>query len=49
MKITTIDLIRHGEPLGGKKYRGQTNDPMSEKNLMRRSTIIAVTITGRPR
>jgi alpha-ribazole phosphatase len=29
--ITTIDLIRHGEPVGGKKYRGQIDDPLSEK------------------
>ena len=28
---TTIDLIRHGEPVGGSKYRGQTDDPLSEK------------------
>jgi len=28
---TTIDMIRHGEPLGGKKYRGQIDDPLSEK------------------
>ncbi|MCW9023893.1 MAG: alpha-ribazole phosphatase family protein [Gammaproteobacteria bacterium] len=28
--ITTIDLIRHGEPVGGKKYRGQIDDPLSE-------------------
>ncbi|MEW5757796.1 MAG: alpha-ribazole phosphatase family protein [Pseudomonadota bacterium] len=28
---TTIDLIRHGEPVGGKKYRGQIDDPLSEK------------------
>jgi alpha-ribazole phosphatase/probable phosphoglycerate mutase len=28
---TTIDLIRHGEPVGGNKYRGQTDDPLSEK------------------
>ncbi len=28
---TTIDLIRHGEPVGGKRYRGQTDDPLSEK------------------
>ena len=27
---TTIDLIRHGEPVGGSKYRGQTDDPLSE-------------------
>lgn len=28
---TTIDLIRHGEPVGGSKYRGQSDDPLSEK------------------
>ena len=26
----TIDLLRHGEPLGGRKYRGQTDDPLTE-------------------
>jgi alpha-ribazole phosphatase len=31
MSITTIDLMRHGEPVGGRKYRGQTDDPLSEK------------------
>jgi alpha-ribazole phosphatase len=31
MSTTTIDLIRHGEPVGGRKYRGQTDDPLSEK------------------
>lgn len=29
--VTTIDLMRHGEPVGGRKYRGQTDDPLSEK------------------
>lgn len=29
--ITTIDLIRHGEPVGGKRIRGQIDDPLSEK------------------
>ena len=29
--FTTIDLIRHGEPVGGKRYRGQIDDPLSEK------------------
>lgn len=29
--LTTIDLMRHGEPVGGRKYRGQTDDPLSEK------------------
>jgi alpha-ribazole phosphatase/probable phosphoglycerate mutase len=27
----TIDFIRHGEPVGGRKYRGQIDDPLSEK------------------
>lgn len=27
---TLVDLIRHGEPVGGKRYRGQTDDPLSE-------------------
>jgi alpha-ribazole phosphatase len=31
VKTTTIDLIRHGEPEGGKKFRGQLDDPLSEK------------------
>ncbi|MFQ5469246.1 MAG: histidine phosphatase family protein [Gammaproteobacteria bacterium] len=26
-----VDLIRHGEPVGGRRYRGQTDDPLSEK------------------
>ena len=28
---TTLDLIRHGEPVGGRKYRGQLDDPLSDK------------------
>jgi alpha-ribazole phosphatase/probable phosphoglycerate mutase len=31
MVLTTIDFIRHGEPVGGRRYRGQTDDPLSEK------------------
>lgn len=27
---TTIDLLRHGEPVGGKRYRGHSDDPLSE-------------------
>jgi len=27
---TLVDLLRHGEPVGGKKYRGQLDDPLSE-------------------
>ncbi len=28
---TTLDFIRHGEPVGGRKYRGQIDDPLSDK------------------
>lgn len=32
MQETVIDLIRHGEPVGGRKFRGYTvDDPLSEK------------------
>jgi len=37
--VTTLDFIRHGEPIGGKKYRGRTDDPLSDKgwDQMRRA------------
>ena len=28
-QITTIDLLRHGKPEGGRRYRGQIDDPLS--------------------
>ena len=28
-QITTIDLLRHGQPEGGRRYRGQIDDPLS--------------------
>lgn len=31
MTTTTIDLLRHGEPLGGSRYRGQIDDPLSDR------------------
>jgi alpha-ribazole phosphatase/probable phosphoglycerate mutase len=31
MSQTMIDLLRHGEPVGGRKYRGQLDDCLSEK------------------
>ena len=31
MTSTIIDMIRHGEPVGGKRYRGQMDDPLSDK------------------
>ncbi len=30
MNETIVDLLRHGEPVGGRKYRGQTDDPLSD-------------------
>jgi alpha-ribazole phosphatase len=29
--VTTLDFMRHGEPVGGNKYRGRTDDPLSDK------------------
>lgn len=29
-QATTVDLLRHGEPLGGRRYRGQIDDPLSK-------------------
>ena len=28
---TLFDLLRHGEPVGGSRYRGQIDDPLSER------------------
>lgn len=28
---TVFDFMRHGEPVGGRKYRGQIDDPLSDK------------------
>lgn len=30
-EATVVDLIRHGEPVGGKMYRGHRDDPLSAK------------------
>lgn len=38
---TTIDMIRHGEPIGGKKYRGQIDDPLSEKGWLQMREAVA--------
>jgi alpha-ribazole phosphatase/probable phosphoglycerate mutase len=29
LPITTVDLLRHGEPVGGPRFRGHTDDPLS--------------------
>lgn len=31
MNTTTLDLIRHGEPVGGRMYRGGLDHPLSER------------------
>lgn len=28
---TQLDFLRHGEPVGGRRYRGQIDDPLSDK------------------
>lgn len=38
---TLIDIIRHGEPVGGKRYRGQTDDPLSEKGWQQMRNAVA--------
>lgn len=38
---TCIDLLRHGEPVGGKRYRGQTDDPLSEKGWQQMRAAVA--------
>jgi len=30
-ETTWIDLLRHGQPVGGRRYRGKQDDPLSEK------------------
>ena len=38
---TTIDLIRHGVPVGGSKYRGQIDDPLSDKGWSQMRSAVA--------
>ncbi len=35
--ITTIDLIRHGQPEGGERYRGWLDDPLSQEGWQQMS------------
>lgn len=30
LQVITVDLLRHGEPEGGRRYRGKIDDPLSE-------------------
>jgi alpha-ribazole phosphatase len=38
---TTIDLMRHGEPVGGRRYRGQIDDPLSDRGWAQMRQAIA--------
>lgn len=40
-RITTFDLMRHGQPVGGKKYRGQIDDPLSDKGWQQMRDAVA--------
>lgn len=40
-KTTIIDILRHGEPVGGSKYRGQLDDPLSEKGWQQMRDAVA--------
>jgi len=37
----TIDLLRHGEPVGGRKYRGAIDDPLSERGWAQMKAVAA--------
>lgn len=37
---TIIDILRHGEPVGGSKYRGQIDDPLSERGWQQMRTAV---------
>lgn len=45
MTTTLIDMLRHGEPVGGRRYRGQIDDPLSEKGWRQ---MLAATAGERP-
>jgi alpha-ribazole phosphatase len=38
---TVIDLLRHGEPVGGRRYRGQIDDPLSDKGWQQMRAAVA--------
>jgi len=38
---TTIDLMRHGEPVGGRRYRGQIDDPLSDRGWQQMCEAVA--------
>lgn len=40
-ETTIIDIIRHGEPEGGSKYRGQIDDPLSDRGWAQMRAAVA--------
>lgn len=42
--MTTLDLMRHGEPVGGRRYRGQIDDPLSEKGWAQMHATVGDTV-----
>lgn len=38
--VTTVDLLRHGEPLGGQKYRGSLDDPLSPQGWSQMQQVV---------
>ena len=45
---TLIDFLRHGEPIGGRRYRGQIDDPLSEKGWAQMHAAVAGAEKARP-
>ncbi len=39
--MTRLDLLRHGEPVGGPRYRGQIDDPLSERGWAQMRAAVA--------
>jgi alpha-ribazole phosphatase/probable phosphoglycerate mutase len=37
---TSIELLRHGEPVGGSRFRGQVDDPLSERGWQQMRTAV---------
>ncbi|PRY64414.1 alpha-ribazole phosphatase/probable phosphoglycerate mutase [Vreelandella songnenensis] len=47
--ITTIDLLRHGEPVGGRMLRGATDHPLSDKGWQQvTEAVMRQATNGRP-
>ncbi|NNJ93945.1 MAG: histidine phosphatase family protein [Halobacteria archaeon] len=38
---TAIELLRHGEPVGGSRFRGQVDDPLSERGWQQMQAALA--------